>query len=1042
MPLLLSAQAPQNPNKTNAQGKKEGKWTVYYDNAWNEITDKSRMSFYRVAEYQDGKTVGKVQDYFANGQIQMDAEQLISENPTIFHGAVNYYRDNGEFDHYEYYNQGKLDLNKIEEFYTDRLNKIGTENGTNSPIYFDFLNQIISIYYNAGAYLRVEPFMKEAAQIIGGALGEQHPAFATYEENLSNLYRELGSYAQSEKLLKNVLTIRKTSLGKDHKDYLIGLRNLADILYLKGDYQKAESYYSQVLPVIAKNIGENSIEYATSLNNFAELQSRLGNYPVAEDLYAKAAEIYKANMGPKHPNYATALNNQANLLASQKKYTQAEPIYLQSLAIIKESQGTEHPSYALTVNNLARLYAVQGDYAKALTLFEESLKLRRNLLGQNHPNYAQSLKNLGDLYGKMQKNQEAEQMLLESNRILKETLGENHPTFLEAQNTLAKFYIHQKNYLKAEPILKEINQKLFKQIETYFPFLSENEKEEFYNNQIKYHFEEFNSYALLRQAEYPAILGDMYNNQLLTKALLLNSSNKWKRRIKNSGDLKLIRDFDKWQTEKAYLSKLYHDGDKANKDEIKALEIQLNDDEKKLSLRSELFANIQDKKIVKWQEIRDSLKKGEAAIEVIRFRKYGLEKYIQVSQGGQTKQYPNYALTDTIYYAALVITQATTDHPDLVLMDNGLDLEGKYLKNYRNKIKYKSPDDLSYNYYWQPFKKALKGITKVYFSPEGVFNQISLSTLKNPTNNKFLFDEIDIQLVTNTKDIIIEKEKDDLNRYALLFGAPNYGLESEERSKLVRSSVERGTQQSDDFGLEEETEVYALNIERSNVSLSYLPGTKIEVESIAEMLQSRNWRLEVYTGDQALEDHLKNSFKPNILHIATHGFFEKDPNTKSGEQFLQNPLLRSGLMLTGAGHSLTKKKDTAEEGDDFSLNDTDESQKGSLEDGILTAYEAMSLNLDNTDIVVLSACETGLGEIQNGEGVYGLQRAFKVAGARTIVMSLWNVNDQSTQLLMRSFYKNWLTIGNKHEAFRKAQEELRSEYPDPYFWGAFVIVGE
>ncbi|HRH36560.1 MAG TPA: CHAT domain-containing protein, partial [Catalimonadaceae bacterium] len=212
---------------------------------------------------------------------------------------------------------------------------------------------------------------------------------------------------------------------------------------------------------------------------------------------------------------------------------------------------------------------------------------------------------------------------------------------------------------------------------------------------------------------------------------------------------------------------------------------------------------------------------------------------------------------------------------------------------------------------------------------------------------------------------------------------------------------------------------YSLRLE-SLGTLADLPGTKVEVDKIASILDAGGWEVKSHTGAGALEQNIKESYKPRLLHIATHGFFQADTTNGS------NPLLRSGLMLTGAGSTLKGEK-----------NETGE-------DGILTAYEAMNLNLDNTDLVVLSACETGLGEIKNGEGVYGLQRAFKVAGAKSIIMSLWKVSDQATQELMVSFYRHWLgklNIG-KRAAFLAAQKELKAKYSNPYYWGAFVMVGE
>jgi CHAT domain-containing protein len=202
-----------------------------------------------------------------------------------------------------------------------------------------------------------------------------------------------------------------------------------------------------------------------------------------------------------------------------------------------------------------------------------------------------------------------------------------------------------------------------------------------------------------------------------------------------------------------------------------------------------------------------------------------------------------------------------------------------------------------------------------------------------------------------------------------------------------------------------------------------LPATEKEIDQVGKILQANNWETNLFKKMEATEENMKRVDGAEVIHIATHGFFLSDVDQKEGEEseLQSNPLFRSGVLLAGAG--------------------VDRASRQSEEDGVLTAYEAMNLSLEKTDLVVLSACETGLGEIRNGEGVYGLQRSFLVAGANSVLMSLWQVDDVATQELMNSFYTFWLGGQERNEAFRNAQLAMKEKYDAPYFWGAFVLIG-
>jgi CHAT domain-containing protein len=217
--------------------------------------------------------------------------------------------------------------------------------------------------------------------------------------------------------------------------------------------------------------------------------------------------------------------------------------------------------------------------------------------------------------------------------------------------------------------------------------------------------------------------------------------------------------------------------------------------------------------------------------------------------------------------------------------------------------------------------------------------------------------------------------------------------------------------------------------------VSDLPGTGIEVSQIQKTLEANKWNVTTRIRQNAREEDVKALRQPDILHIATHGFFI----TPQGEESAQvsnndlsnvqnNSMLRSGLLLAGAEKYLLEKLRSQ--------------PRSASDDGVLTAYEVINLNLDQTQLVVLSACETGTGDVRNGEGVYGLQRAFMLAGAKTLVMSLWKVDDAATQELMSDFYSRWITLNDHADAFYNTQLEVRKKFAHPFYWGAFVVVGK
>jgi CHAT domain-containing protein/Tfp pilus assembly protein PilF len=879
---------------------------------------------------------------------------------------------------------------EAEPLFEEALSVYKLNGGEKSQNYIITQIQLAGLYRNEGQYRKAEDLYIESQLVFKETLGENHPDYASLLNNIALLYNETGRYSEAENLYLKVLESTKATLGEKHPEYATSLNNLALLYKDMGQYEKAEPLYLQSMKIRKEVLGATHPEYGASLNNLASLYQSMGRYKQAEPLYHQALEISKKVFGEKHLEYASSLLNLAGLYENMGQYEKSEKLFTEALQTIKSGFGESHPDYAIALNNLALLQQKTKKYASAELLYKQDLDLTQKIFGANHPSYATGLSNLAGLYENMGRYTDSEKMYLQALQIRITMLGEKHPDYaalcydLARVNTvLGKMDEAEKNWINA------LSNYLY-QINAYFPSMSEKEKEEFYLT-VKDKFEQFNSFAILRSRTNPSITGMMYNNQLATKALLFNASNKVRERIINSGNQQLIDLYKSWQTEKELLARMYS----LPKDEIKkkninidSLESKANQTEKNLSLQSELFKNTSEKQSYVWQEVQQKLKREEAAVEMIRFVKY------KADSGG--------TYTDSIYYAGLIINSETKDQPAMILIKDGKNLETKYIKYYKNSIRFKIQDEHCYNEFWKKLKEGLSGTKKIYFSPDGVYNQINLISLKDSQTGSFVADEIDVQIVTNTKDLISFSQPNFPSNKIVLFGNADF---------TFGNTAAAG-------------------------KLSSLPGTETEVKGVDQIAKSKGWPDKLYTGKDATEENLKMISDVRVLHVATHGYFEKDVENQEGKEKEDlnphdNPLLRSGLMLAGASITLEKKMNIEATGLD-TRND----------DGILSAYEAMNLSLDKTELVVLSACETGLGDVKNGEGVYGLQRAFRVAGAKCLIISLWKVNDETTQKLMTAFYEEWMKSNNKREAFKTSQKVIRARFPDPYYWAAFIMVGE
>jgi CHAT domain-containing protein len=850
---------------------------------------------------------------------------------------------------------------------------------TISEIASDTLNLAVG-FYNArwykiaeASFITAKGFM-EANNLINDI------SYIRCISNMGVMYLIQGRTLEAEQFIDYALAESENYLGKMSVAYAANLNSKAKLYQLVGKYNEAEKLFDEVLPILAKNFGEAGMQYAIVTNNKAMLYQAVGRYQEGITLMEKAIASLevsnkKTHRGNKSFDSRKFTSNLALLYQLSGNLAQAESSFLSIKKIFEGRLQTSNPEYAVVLNQLALLYIQMNKNELVEPLLQKASTIYKKKFTEENASFAKVQNDLGNFYRLQGKNTEAEVTLTKALAIRQRTLGENHPDYVKSLETLGILYWKKGDLAKAYPYLNNATNKSLEFINNYFPPMSEAEKTKYWDI-LQPRFQRFYNYAIDASSSNPAVIKDVYNYQIATKALLLNSTNKVKKAILESGDQSMINEYVSWIGQKEALARYYALSKEEltqQKIDLVALEKEANTTERSLSQRSSDFAKGYNVEQIHLDKVSAQLQDSEAIVEIIRVRSFDKD------------------FTDESRYLALVLTKGSAQ-PTMIVLENGNQLETRYAKFYKNAIQQKIPDEYSYAQYWSRLESHLVGKKTIYISPDGVYNQINVNTLKK-TEGDYILNQFDVIIIGNSKDLIALKGKkiQAQKKDAFVLGFPDYG------GNAVA-----------------------------------LPGTKVEIDGINKILTTNGYKVAKYEQKNATETSVKALKGPSLVHIATHGYFLADADLKGNDALgvnadnaKNNPLLRSGLILSGVQSSTDKSNS------DLQSNDN----------GVLTAYEAMNLSLEGTDLIILSACETGLGDVRAGEGVYGLQRAFLVAGASTLIMSLWKVDDAATQVLMTNFYTNLAKGGSKAKAFRQAQLQLMTKYKDPYYWGAFMMMG-
>ncbi len=877
--------------------------------------------------------------------------------------------------------------------------------GQEHPYTANAYNNLARQYESEGRYKQAEALFRRALKIQLEKQGPSHPETITTTGNLAECYRKQGRYAESEALNKRAISDYEKTLGSTHLDTAIAYNNLAVLYDDQGRFAEAEALYNQVLAIFEKQLGAEHPDTALTLSNLGSTYISQGRYIEAERAFRRTLEIREKNRPANPINIANSLNNLGEAIRAQGHAAEAVPLYGRALAISEQALGESHPLTAAILSNLGLTNLDLNRYQDAEHSLKRSLQIKQTTLGENHPDTALGHENLAGLSLRLLRFEDAEIQFRQALKIREATLGTTHPQTARSLNNLALVALLQSRVSVAEPLLGRLSQAQSDWLRRELPL----QPRELRMAQLQAQPDGVAStFALLDQdpSSAPLALETRLNRQGLLAEIeqrqrLLASSSPENRTLASQ-----LAALDR-QLASITLSAAQRQQLQTQRQE---LEGDLNRQLPALGL--EPVGTDQVAAVLK------SLAPQGLLVEFQKYRPYqrgdtepgrwGAPRYIALlldPKGRITAvQLGEAAPIDQAIGRALAAS--ATDRPEAFEL-------------------WKQVSTLVLT----PLEPQLRNVRELFLSPDGGLHRVPFAALPAPGgSSKLLNEAYQLRLLTTGRDLVRLQRPSRTGGSAVLVANPAYDSLRHAAHDPIPSRGSRAPLNAvSSMPSDPQLRSGALT---SATRWAPLPGTAQEAKVLAPLLGVSR----PITGTDARAPVVLQQEGPLILHIATHGFFQPDQPAPPPDPLAysrgaapirrEDPLLRSGLVMAGANNPDADPTD----------------------DGYLTAAEVTGMDLNGTQLVTLSACQSGLGDLQTGEGVYGLQRALSVAGARSTLLSLWNVDDAGTRAFMEALYGRLLRGESRSDALARTQADFRvhanSSYRSPFVWAAFQLSGD